>query len=215
MVSVTSIGCRFGMHRIPGVSVLGRSFIWGLVSALLAGAVQAEVAVRASESTSPEDASGLTQLCWTLSSDGQEGIPSGEAPVSPVADWFCPECLKNPAYDAQAPLKRIEQRLIPKLIDEGDYTCEGFCQRWLLRPPGTERTALMFVRVGVPTVCGATGWCPGRIYERRQGAWNLVGSYGANEANELCLIEQKPGRVKLQLHSVSEPADAVEVDWRY
>lgn len=153
--------------------------------------------------------------CVLLAADGPEGAPEGDQTPSRATPWFCPTCLTDPRYDAGAPLKRIEQRLIPRMIEVGDYTCDGFCQRWLLRPPSSDGIALMLVRVGVPTVCGATGWCPGRIYERRQGNWKLVGSYSANEANELCVVEEQPGHVKLRLWSSSEPTQPLELDWRY
>ncbi len=199
------------------IALRGFTLRLALLGGLMAGSVHADVSVLDLAASGNDVDAEHGAGCWHLPADGPEGAPEG-APASasgPGAELFCPECLNNPAYDAQVPLKRIEQRLIPKLAEEGDYTCEGRCQRWLLRPPATKGLALMLVRVGVPTLCGSTGWCPGRIYERRQGVWNLVGSYNSNEVDTLCLLEQTPGRLKMLLHVNSEPLDALELDWRY
>lgn len=105
-------------------------------------------------------------ICWVLAADGKEGLPEDFDASEPTAPLFCPDCLHDKRYAVDEPLRRIDQRLIPPPDETGNYSCAGFCQQWLLRPDSKSDAALLFVRVGVPTICGATGWCPGRIYER-------------------------------------------------
>lgn len=189
------------------------------MSGLLVGPAWAGVSVTTLETALDIDHTPEGAQCWVLAGDDEsendEGLPEDFDPARPTAELFCPECLQDPAYAANLPLRRIEQRLIPPPGEAGHYDCAGYCQRWLLRPDAPPDVALMLVRVGVPSLCGVTGWCPGRIYERRQRVWQLIDSYGANEADELCVLSQGDAGMRLWLTPLATPMQTLEIDWRY
>ena len=203
---------RTSFRTLPARRVLRILFAAAIV--LLAHPVSAEVSVETLEAERDFDQTPVGAQCWILSGDAADGAPEGFSPGDSAANLFCPKCLKDTRCAADVPLRRIEQRLIPKLGEGGNYDCKDFCHRWLLRTGPEKDAALMLVRVGVPTVCGATGWCPGRIYERREGEWHLAGSYSSNEADELCVLENSGSCVRLWLTPLASPAQTVEIDWR-
>lgn len=195
---------------------LGRGFMCWLVFSLVLTVPLANASVAVKQLfDSPyvdEDPPGAT--CWTLSAEGPEGLPEDFDAKLPTAGLFCPECLRDSRYAVAVPLKWIEQRLIPPPSDVGRYSCDGSCQSWLLRTDTKADAALLLVRVNAPTICGGTGWCPGRLYERGRGQWRLAASFSSSNYNQLCIAKTGEDAVRLWWTPVSEATDTWRFDWR-
>lgn len=207
-------------HNNRPLQALGRA-LW-LGSLLMAGLLGlsapalADVTVRSVEIMQDYDEVPRGSTCWILHSDDERGLPNGFEPELPTAELFCADCLSDPAYEVKVPVSRIQQRILDPNNLGADYTCDESCVRWLIRPPAQPESALLFVRVLAGTVCGATGWCPGLIYERRQGAWHLAYNLSTNESNTLCLWPQQGDRIKMWLTPLEDPdeTETLEIFWR-
>ncbi|HEY1182216.1 MAG TPA: hypothetical protein VGE56_07935 [Rhodocyclaceae bacterium] len=176
----------------------------------------AEVDVRPREELRDFEADPPGMNCDELETGGRDDVPIGTVEDidqgSLLDELLCPECLSDPAFETAIPLRRIERTLIPPPSEIwGEFSCTDSCPRWLLRQ-GND--AIMIVHVGAQILCGVTGNCPGRAYERTRGQWRLVAEFTSNEGIELCTKRHTDGTVELWITSFDDRPDTWTITWK-
>lgn len=193
-----------------------RRLLWGLMLLGCWPLARAEVNVWPKEERRDFEVDPPGMECDVLETRGHPETPAGEISELPkgglLAELLCPECLRDPRYQADVPLRRIQRYLVPPPSDIwGEFDCAEECPHWLLRQG---EDAIMIVHVGAQILCGVTGNCPGRAYERTGGRWSLIAEFNSNAGIELCATRRRGGMVELWMTSFDDYPMTWVIRWK-
>lgn len=185
----------------------------GMWLLMLSGLASAATAVKWIERDQEPENADCAMLESNFDEPPKRGTVADPLPGGLLQQLLCPGCFADTRYQIHIPLRRIDQRLVPPPDESwGTFECAQDCAYWLLREGDA---ALLVVHVGARVLCGATGNCPGRLYERAQGQWRLLESYISGEGTELCAIRTPSGGLRLWLTPIGTGgSQTLQLDWR-